>query len=163
MGPSVFVSDRHYLFDAQPETVWQAMARVEDYRVWWPWLRRFEARGLVAGDHWHCTIQPPLPYPVHFALELGRLETAALVTAAISGDVEGAARLELGRDGGGCRVRVRSELVPASRALQVVVQLAGPLAQFAHAWVFDLGAEQFSSQLIAAAARPARPAPPPGH
>jgi len=46
------------------------MARVEDYRSWWPWLRHFDGGGLAAGSTWVAVVQPPLPYRLRFELHL---------------------------------------------------------------------------------------------
>ena len=43
-------SDRRHRFAVEPDQLWAAMARVDDYPGWWPWLRSFEAAGLQAGD-----------------------------------------------------------------------------------------------------------------
>jgi uncharacterized protein YndB with AHSA1/START domain len=165
-----FVSDRRYRFAADRSSVWAAIGSVGEYRAWWPWLRRFDADGLVAGDVWSCQIQPPMPYVLRFTVTVDRVEPASVVVATIDGDVRGTARLDLDDDTGpgdtgpgdtdpgdgvaaigvaaGCRVRLRSTLVPANRTLQVVARAARPVARFGHAWVLDTGARQFRDRAL---------------
>ena len=69
-------SDQRHRFDVAPDELWAAMASVDRYREWWPWLRRFDAAGLVAGEVWTATVQPPLPYRVSFDLHLTEVERA---------------------------------------------------------------------------------------
>ena len=71
------VSERSWCFGAPPDVVWAALAATGDYPTWWPWLTAFDADGLVAGGRWRCTVRPPLPYSVRFALDLERGRAAA--------------------------------------------------------------------------------------
>jgi hypothetical protein len=165
-----FVSDRRYRFAADRWSVWTTIGSVQEYRAWWPWLRRFEANGLAVGDVWVCQIQPPVPYALRFTVTVEQVDAPSLVVAAVDGDVRGTARLDLEDDdpaddptngpvagvevgptdgrGGGCRVRLRSTLVPANRTLRTVARLSRPVAQFGHAWVIDTGARQFEDRAL---------------
>jgi hypothetical protein len=160
-----FVSDRRYRFAADRWSVWRTIGSVQEYRAWWPWLRRFEANGLAAGDVWVCQIQPPVPYALRFTVTVERIDAPSLVVATVDGDVRGTARLDLEDDpadgpvdgveaaradgrGRGCEVRLRSTLVPANRTLRTVARLSRPVAQFGHAWVIDTGARQFGDRLL---------------
>jgi hypothetical protein len=177
-----FVSDRCYRFAADRWSVWTAIGSVQEYRAWWPWLRRFEANGLAVGDVWVCQIQPPVPYALRFTVTVDQVDAPSLVVATVDGDVRGTARLDLEDDpadrldlgskngpgngpdeellgggtrvgtetpaGNGCRVRLRSSLVPANRTLRTVARLSRPVAQFGHAWVIDTGARQFEDRAL---------------
>jgi uncharacterized protein YndB with AHSA1/START domain len=98
-------SDRRFHFDAEPAEFWGAVGSVERYREWWPWLRSFEATGLIAGDRWRCTVKPPLPYTVRFTIHLEEVVPDTRIVAAITGDIEGQAHLEIAPDEDGCAVR----------------------------------------------------------
>lgn len=133
--------------------VWSAMAEVGSYRQWWPWLRTFEARGLVSGDEWRCTVRPPLPYTVSFVITLADVVAEQHVIARVSGDIAGTAELTLhGRDGE-CEVVVRSDLEPCSGFLRVLATTLPPVARFGHDWILTTGAAQFESRALSAGAR----------
>ncbi len=142
-------SDRRHRFPVEPDVLWAAMARVDRYPEWWPWLRRFEGRHLAVGDVWTCTVQPPLPWTLRFQIEIDEVVPATLVTAVVSGDVRGTARVELAAleraDGhpASCEARLVSELAPGNSVLRSVARLARPLVRFGHDWVLDTGARQF--------------------
>jgi uncharacterized protein YndB with AHSA1/START domain len=141
-------SDRRWGFDVGPAKLWEAIAAVEDYRRWWPWLRRFEAEGLVAGDVWSCVVQPPLPYTLRFKIAIDEVEPERLVTATVTGDVVGQARLEIDERDDGCEARLLSTLAPGSGALRLVAMLARPIARYGHDWVLDNGAYQFVARAV---------------
>lgn len=142
-------SDRRYHFAMAPDELWAAISSVEDYRRWWPWLRRLDAEALVVGDRWSATVQPPLPYSLQFAIDLVEVVPPSLVAATVSGDVVGTARLEVEPDGQGCRARLVSALSPGNRYLQAVAVMARPLVRYGHDWVLDTGARQFTRQVAA--------------
>jgi hypothetical protein len=125
--------------------VWKHIVAVDDYRRWWPWLRRFDAAGLVAGDTWSCVVQPPLPYAVRFTVTLDEVIDCERVTATIGGEIEGIASLDLTERGDGCEARLVSDLAPANSFLRGVARVARPLVRFGHDWVLDTGAGQFVS------------------
>ncbi|MEJ7585612.1 MAG: SRPBCC family protein, partial [Acidimicrobiales bacterium] len=143
-------SDRRYRFDLTPAELWAAIAAVEEYPGWWPWLRRFEATGLVAGDSWAATVQPPLPYTLRLTVDLIQVDEPSLVRATVGGDVVGTAQLEIEPDGDGCRARLVSALSPGNRYLQAVAVFARPVVRFGHDWVLDTGARQFQGRVTAA-------------
>jgi uncharacterized protein YndB with AHSA1/START domain len=141
-------SDRRYWFGLPPEALWPVLTRVERYRTWWPWLRRLDAGGFAAGERWTCVVQPPLPYTLRFRIALQEVVPARLATAAVDGDIEGDARLELAPDADGCELRLVSCLSPSNQLLRRVAVLARPVAQRGHDWVLDTGLRQFRSRAL---------------
>ena len=141
-------SDRTYRFDRPSTEVWDAIARVEAYPSWWPWLRRFEHGGLVPGARWTCTVVPPLPYVLRLEITISETLPPHRIEASVQGDVEGQATVELSDDGDGCEVRLRSALAPSRRPLRTVAALAPWLARFGHDWVLDTGARQFERRAL---------------
>ena len=141
-------SDRRWDFDVPAPTLWNAIAGVDAYQRWWPWLRRFDGTGLVAGDTWRCVVQPPLPYAIRFRVAIEEVDPHRLVAASVSGDVTGRARLEIGATADGCEARLVSALSPGNGALKLVAALARPLARFGHDWVLDTGATQFAARAV---------------
>lgn len=139
-------SQRRYDFAADRVRVWEAMGAVDEFRHWWPWLRRFESGGLVAGDVWRCTVQPPLPYVMRFSVALDEIVDQSLIRATIGGDVTGSVRIELADRADGCRVRLVSALEPDSGWVRALSIVGRPLVKFGHDWVLDTGARQFYDQ-----------------
>jgi uncharacterized protein YndB with AHSA1/START domain len=143
-------SDRRHTFAMPPEHLWAAIARVEDYRRWWPWLRHLDATGLEPGATWTATVQPPLPYRLTFELHLVAVQAPVLVAADVTGDIEGEARLELSPAAVGSELHLTSTLVPTNRVLRAVAQVAEPMARFGHQWVLDTGLRQFRAGVLGA-------------
>jgi uncharacterized protein YndB with AHSA1/START domain len=138
-------SDRRFSFDAERDTVWRALCTVEDYPRWWPWLRSFEAHGMMPGDVWLCVVQPPLPYRLRFTVAIDEVVDAELVTATVDGDLVGTARLELADAATGSEVRLASHLTPTNRVARRVAAVAAPVARFGHDWVLRTGVRQFAA------------------
>jgi hypothetical protein len=124
------------------------MASVDRYRVWWPWLRRFDADGLSTGDVWTATVQPPLPYRVSFDLHLTEVHAPRVIAADVTGDIEGSARLEVSAFDDGSELHFISELTPTNSVLRVVTRLAAPIARYGHEWVLTTGLEQFRNRAL---------------
>jgi hypothetical protein len=136
-------TDRQEQFDVTTGELWVAMGRTDDFRSWWPWLRRFDAIGLAAGDRWTAVIQPPLPYRLELTIDLTEVEATAHIAAEVGGDIEGWARIDLEPNGDGCALHLASELAPTATFVQTVARLAPPLARFGHRWVLDTGLAGF--------------------
>ncbi len=141
-------SDRRFPMPKDAETVWSAIASTDQYRTWWPWLRHFEAEGLVEGDVWDCAIQPPLPYTLHFTVTVDRVDGPHVIEVTIGGDVTGTARLDLADAPGGSEIHLVAALAPSRRWLQALSVLARPLARFGHDWILDTGARQFAERAL---------------
>ncbi len=143
-------SDRRFSFDRPPAEVWEAMGRTAAYTTWWPWLRRFDAVGLVAGDVWSCHIQPPLPYYLRFTITLDEVVTLESARATVAGDIRGTAEFTLDPTGdGGSEGRLVSDLAPASSVLRAFAVVARPLVVWGHDWVIAEGIRQFRDRGLA--------------
>ncbi len=143
-------SDRRYRFDVDNETLWTAIESTENYRSWWPWLKRLDAKGLIEGDRWDCVVQPPLPYALRFTVSLDEVVPGRLAVASVDGEIAGDARLEIDPlpNGDGCEARLVSHLAPMNGMLRTIAKLARPIAQFGHDWVLDTGARQFRARAL---------------
>ncbi len=138
-----FDSDRRWDFEESSVALWWRIAQVEDYRRWWPWLRRFDpGEGFVAGSTWRCEVAPPLPYVVRFRLQLEEVDETG-VRASVRGDIRGDAQLTITDHGSGCTARLRSHLAPAHPLLRSVGRVARPVVEWGHDWVLDQGMRQF--------------------
>lgn len=141
-------SDRRHTFSVTPEELWLAMARVDEYRSWWPWLRHFDAGALAPGEVWSAAVQPPLPYRLRFEIHLEAVDAPHTASATVTGDIEGTARLAVTRTSTGSELHLRSELAPTNAVLRAVAQVAAPVARFGHEWVLDTGLRQFRDRAL---------------
>jgi hypothetical protein len=145
-------SDRRYRFEVDRAELWQEIAEPEHYTEWWPWLRSFDAECLVPGVRWRCVIQPPLPYTIRVDVDITEVVEAEAVSADVSGDLRGHARISL-VDGNGslpdghCEARVVSSLAPSSRVMGAAAWLVAPVARWGHDWVLSTGARQLGEAL----------------
>ena len=136
-------SDRRYLFSAPRRDVWDALTQVDEYRTWWPWLRRFDGRQFLPGERWRCEVKPQLPYTLEFEIVLDEVCDAESAHASLSGDIAGWAALTLSDDGRGSALQLRSDLTARSGPARWVDAVAPPLARRGHDWVLDNGIRQF--------------------
>lgn len=136
------------MFALCAEDLWERIAQVQDYSAWWPWLRQFDpGSGLVDGAAWRCEVVPPLPYVVRFVVHVERVDATRSVSASVSGDIRGIARLTLDQStDGGTRATLVSRLAPSHPLLRGFGRVARPLVERGHDWVLDQGREQFISR-----------------
>lgn len=137
-------SDRRITFDRPAPEVWEALTLTGTYTTWWPWLRRLEAEGLVAGDLWACHVQPPLPYSLRFTIAIEEVVDGRSVRAAVAGEIRGTASVELSPAGAtATEVHFVSDLAPAAGPLRAFARIARPLVAWGHDWVIDQAIRQF--------------------
>jgi uncharacterized protein YndB with AHSA1/START domain len=147
--PSPFHFERTWDLDVTPARFWATISRTEEYPRWWPWLRRFEADGIVEGNTWTAVIQSPLPYVLRVNLLLERVVPEERLEAQVSGDLQGRAWLVLTPSDTGSLADVGWEMRPRSRAMQVAAVVARPLLRWSHEWVLARGLEQFRRRALA--------------
>jgi hypothetical protein len=135
-------SDRRHRFANPPDELWAALARVEDYRRWWPWLDGHQD-GFAPGARWSCVVRPPLPYVLRFDLVLEEVEAPRFATATVTGDIRGHAALDVRPVPGGSELRLVSVLAPSSSLLRAVAGAVPVVARLGHDWVLDTGLRQF--------------------
>lgn len=132
-----------------PTELWEALSRTEDYPGWWTWLRRFQGDGLVAGGRTHCEVRAPLPYSLRFDVAIQTLEPARLVEAAVTGDIQGPARLEIEPADPGSAVRLVWMVEVRDPVLRAGAVFGRPLMQWGHEWVVANGVSQFRRRALA--------------
>jgi hypothetical protein len=93
-------------------------------------------------------VRPPLPYSLRFTLHLDDVVPPTLVTAHVTGDIAGHARIDLTDHDEGTQVRLTSVLAPSNPAFAVVAAVARPIVQRGHDWVLDTGARQFAARAV---------------
>lgn len=149
MGVGAFPSDRTWVFPVGQAVLWDILATTDDYRCWWPWLRRFDAEeGLVVGARWTCVVAPPLPYTVKFHLDIQDVEPGCRVEACVSGDLSGTARLTIDGSKTASTVRLVSQLRPTNVVMRAFATVARPAVEFGHGWILDQGRRQFVERAL---------------
>ena len=128
--------------------MWASIIRTDQYQDWWPWLNGFDGSTFSEEASWRCVVKPPLPYSLHFVVNLVEVIDHELVRARIEGDITGWAQLTAIDHEVGSEFRLISELSPASSALRLIARVARPVAAFGHDWVLDTGARQFRTRAL---------------
>ncbi len=125
---------REYAFALTPDELWDAIAHVDEFESWWPWLEEFRLEGdtLAEGSVLHGVIAPPLPYRMRVRVELTRCERPVAIDADVHGDLEGRASLEMGPLDGGTRVGVAWTVEMMQRPMRLASRLGHPLLQWGH-------------------------------
>jgi hypothetical protein len=144
-----FRFDRTWTFARPPEELWRVLARTDEYRRWWPWLREFSGDGLVPGGRSVCLVRAPVPYTLRFTVAVRELVPARLVDAVVDGDLAGPARLELtGGDGAGSTVRLAWEMELCRPMLRGAARFGRPVMEWGHDWVVATGVDQFLTRAL---------------
>lgn len=141
-------SDRRRTFDVSPERLWDVLNELDRYPTWWPWLRRFEATALAAGETWRCEVRAPLGYPVRFDVHLSAVEEARSVAARVDGDVVGSASIVIEAELDRTVLRFTSELLPSARHLRLLGRMAPGLARSGHDAIVDAALRQFADRAL---------------
>lgn len=146
-----FAFDQSWHFSAPPAAVWTTIGDVERYPTWWPWLRQFDTGGggLTAGTSARCAVRGPLPYQLSFTVTVEEVQPESLVTARVTGDLDGPARLELQPEGGTTVARLVWSVELRDPVLRAAARVARPLMEWGHDWVVDNGVRQFERQALA--------------
>ena len=139
-------TDRSYPLGEGLQEAWDALASVDDYRRWWPWLRRFDAARLAPGERWEARILVPMPWSLRFSLDLHDVEAPVRVAATITGDIEGEATVTLEPVGDGAEIRLRSDLAPRHRLLRGVNRFVPVVSRRLHDHVVDRAFRQFAER-----------------
>jgi uncharacterized protein YndB with AHSA1/START domain len=143
-----FRFDGRSSFPATPEELWRVFSETERFPEWWPWLRTLESSGLVEGTVSRCVIRAPVPYAVTLTIAMLEVVPPRRVVAAVSGDLEGPARLDVTARPDGSEVRMSWELEVRAPLLRAASSLARPLMEWGQHWVVDNGVRQFLGKAL---------------
>ncbi|MGI9080573.1 MAG: hypothetical protein ACR2GF_07120 [Acidimicrobiales bacterium] len=118
------------------------------YATWWPWLRAFDPVPLEPGATTHCSIGPPLPYVLSLDLAVVDVVAEESMTVAVSGDLCGRGRLDIGGSARGSTARLAWDVEVCRPALRVAAIVGRPVLQWGHDYVVSNGVEQFRRAAI---------------
>jgi carbon monoxide dehydrogenase subunit G len=121
-------------FPVPPEEVWSSIEQVHQFEAWWSWLGEFrlEGDGLRSGSVLHGLVAPPLPYRMRVRVELENCVRPHLIEAAVRGDLQGRARLELEPAGAGTEVTAAWGIEMMQRPMRAAARFAHPLLRWGH-------------------------------
>lgn len=146
--PSPFQFEGRWHFSVTPDELWRTFSHTERFPQWWPWLRIVESSGLVQGTVSRCVVRAPVPYALNFTVALLEVVPPSRVVTAVSGDLEGPARLDVLAQGSGSEVRMSWQLEVRAPLLRAAALLARPLMNWGHNWVVETGVRQFRRKAL---------------
>jgi uncharacterized protein YndB with AHSA1/START domain len=143
-----FRLDRTFVFERPRDHVWALVSRPEEFPRWWTWLRRIESDGLVEGTTARCLIRAPVPFPLRLGVRIDRIVPEERIEVTVTGDLDGAAALELAEHDGGTAARLVWELEAHQRLLRAAGLLTRPALQWGQDWVVATGVRQFRQRAL---------------
>jgi hypothetical protein len=93
-------------------------------------------------------VRAPVPYALSFSVSLREVVPPRCVVAAVSGDLEGPARLDVVAQPGGSEARMSWVLEVRAPLLRAAALVARPLMNWGHNWVVDTGVRQFRREAL---------------
>ena len=125
------------------------MGEVDQFEKWWSWLEEFRLDGgvLEAGAVLHGVVAPPVPYRMRIRVELIECEPARHIDAAVHGDLEGEATLDIRESGSGSMVDVAWTVEMMQRPMRMASRFAHPLMQWGHDMVVAVTVAGFRRRL----------------
>jgi hypothetical protein len=132
------------------ETTFQALRDLPSYASWWPEVKSVipvsEERAVVL-------IMGMLPYALEFLMEAEvDDESAGVLRAGLSGDLEGFSSWRVEPDGDGCRLIYDQEVEVTKRLLQVLAPIARPFFKLNHRVMMRRGERGLRAHLAQAEA-----------
>lgn len=147
--------DATFAFPAPVSEVWAQILRFECFCSWWGWLREFsvDGDGLQRGTVLRGVVMPPLPYRMRLDVILGDCVPERSISAAVHGDLEGAAQLTFDGDEARTRAHASWRIEMMQRPMRVAARFAYPLLRWGHDRVVDATVDGFRRHLVEADAR----------
>jgi hypothetical protein len=136
---SVISFHKEFRFAVPPDVVWQSIERTNDFERWWGWLGEFrlDGPGLQAGSVLAGIVTPPLPYRMRVEVVLETCVKPELIDAAVHGDLEGRAHIDLASEGGGTLATAAWTIEMMQRTMRLADRVAHPLLRWGHDRVVD--------------------------
>jgi carbon monoxide dehydrogenase subunit G len=146
--PIITYRGRHE-FEQPPGELWRVLEEVDQFESWWSWLEEFKVDGgpLEPGSVLHGVVAPPVPYRMRIRVELTDCEPPRRIDAAVHGDLEGDARLEILDSGAGSLVDVAWTVEMMQRPMRMASRFAHPLLQWGHDVVVGVTVAGFRRRL----------------
>jgi uncharacterized protein YndB with AHSA1/START domain len=145
----VFDYRREFAFSLPPAELWECMAQVDQFELWWPWLQEFRMEGttLATGSVLSGVVAPPLPYRMRIRVELTRCEPPVAIDAIVTGDLEGEAQLRVRPEGTRTLVEAAWTVEMMQRPMRLASRFGRPLLQWGHDRVVEITVAGFRRRL----------------
>lgn len=136
-------------FDARPPDLWGELARVDQFERWWPWMRavRLEGSALEPGSRISFRVVPPVRFEMQIAVDVTASHEPDWIEGSVSGDLSGAARLELRPQRRGSVCSVARDVEIADPKIRRVIHFARPVLLWAQRWAVEIALHGFRSHL----------------
>ncbi len=123
-------------FDADRETLWNAISAIDRFPEWAPWLHDLERSGAwpEAGTTISFDVVSPLPYRMRLKVRLTEVSRHEFIEARVDRDLEGHGRLSAREAGSGTEVELRWNVTPRARVLQTLLKISGPFVRWTQDW-----------------------------
>jgi uncharacterized protein YndB with AHSA1/START domain len=147
--PTVIDYRRRFLLEAPPAVVWEALSEPRRFESWWRWLGelRVDGPGLVAGTVLSGVVSPPVPYRMRVSVLLERCVAPTRIDAAVHGDLEGTAWLELHPKGEVTAAEVAWRIEMMQRPMRLAARVAAPVLRWGHDRVVEMTVAGFRRHL----------------
>lgn len=148
-SPCVIEYQRTFAFPVGAEQLWAAMTQFDSFGSWWSWLREFSVEGapLEVGTVLHGIVEPPLAYRMRLDVVVDRCEPARRIGAAIHGDLEGTAVLDLESDEHETFVHAAWTIEMMQAPMRLAARIGHPLLRWGHDRVVDATVDGFRRHL----------------
>lgn len=148
-SPCVIEYQRTFGFPVAAEQLWAAMTQFDSFCSWWSWLREFSVDGtpLEVGTVLHGVVEPPLPYRMRLDVVVDRCEPAHRIGAAIHGDLEGTAVLDLEGDDDETFVHAAWTIEMMQAPMRLAARIGHPVLRWGHDRVVDATVDGFRRHL----------------
>ena len=125
-----------FQFEADRDTLWQAVSAIESFPHWAPWLHDLEREGdwPEAGTVITFDVVSPLPYRISLLVELTDVAQHEFIEARVDRDLSGHGRLAARPTDRGTEVELSWSLTPRARILQTLLRVSGPFVRWTQDW-----------------------------
>lgn len=141
--------DGSFHFPVAPGELWALIEDPRNFGHWWSWLHNVECtdRRIVAGSVLTGVVDPPVPFTMWAEVVIDECERLRHISASVSGDIKGAARLDTSAAPGGTQVEIGWAVEMMQRRMRVAALVARPLLQWGHDRVVEAAVSGFSRRL----------------
>ncbi|MEU8882329.1 SRPBCC family protein [Streptomyces hydrogenans] len=130
---------------APPDRVYAALARAEDYPLWWPQVRAVVPRDDTSGT---ARFRSLLPYDIEVTARALRHDPdARVLEVRLDGDLDGWARWTLTADGTGTHALYEQEVEVRARLLRLLAVPGRPFFRANHALMMRGGRRGLAAHL----------------
>lgn len=143
-----FCFENEWVFEVPPDTLWAAIARVDQYPKWFSALRDFESDGLHPGAVTKTAVQSPLGYSIKLEITTVEAHPGRHLFGEVAGDISGTIDLRIDTHPKGCRTKITFDVEVKTTFLKL---LSGPGHQsmgWGHNFVMKGGVRRFRERAL---------------